>query len=151
MAGWWPLEGHWLPENINAHGGVIDSLFMFILVLTGIIFIATNAALVWFLWRYDAGQNAQPVVFTHGSHALEVVWSILPAATLVFIAIYQMDAWSDAKMRRPRLPSGELKPEIAEVTGRQFEWRSRYACKDGMVGTEDDIQVVNDPHLPANG
>ena len=26
MAGWWPLAGHWLPENINAHGGVIDSL-----------------------------------------------------------------------------------------------------------------------------
>ena len=40
MAGWWPMYGHWLPENVNAHGGVIDSLFMFILVLTGIIFIA---------------------------------------------------------------------------------------------------------------
>ena len=27
----WPMQGHWLPENINAHGGVIDNLFMFIL------------------------------------------------------------------------------------------------------------------------
>ena len=41
MADWWPMQGHWLPENINAHGGVIDNLFMFILVLTGVIFIAT--------------------------------------------------------------------------------------------------------------
>jgi cytochrome c oxidase subunit II len=150
MADWWPMRGHWLPENINAHGGVIDSLFMFILYLTGIIFIATTGAMFWFMWRYDAGANRSPVAFTHGSHTLEVVWSILPAATLVFIAIYQMNAWADAKMRRPKLPSGEIKPPLAEVTGRQFEWRIRYAGEDGVVGTPDDVQLVNDLHLPVN-
>jgi cytochrome c oxidase subunit 2 len=150
MAGWWPMAGHWLPENINAHGGVIDSLFMFILVLTGVIFIATNLAFVWFLWKYDAATNAQPVAFTHGSHTLEVVWSILPSATLLFIAIYQMDAWADAKMVRPRLANGQIKPPIAEVTGRQFEWRIRYAGEDGVIGTTDDVQIVNDLHLPVH-
>ena len=159
MADLWPMEGHWLPENINDHGYVIDNLFMFILVLTGVIFIATGMALFWFLWKYDAERNPQPVTFTHGSHTLEVVWSILPAATLVFIAVYQMNAWADAKMRRPTLPGADgqvgttddvLKPEIAEVTGRQFEWRIRYAGKDGIVGTTDDVHVVNDLHLPVN-
>jgi len=150
MADLWPMQGHWLPENINDHGQVIDSLFFFILVLTGVIFIATSLALFWFLWKYDAAQNPQPVAYTHGSHTLEVVWSILPAATLVFIAIYQMNAWADAKMRRPVLPGGQLKPPIAEVTGRQFEWRIRYAGSDGRVGTEDDVQLVNDLHLPIN-
>jgi cytochrome c oxidase subunit 2 len=158
MAGWWPMHGHWLPENINAHGGVIDSLFMFILVLTGVIFIATTVAMFWFMWRYDSGANRDPVAFTHGSHTLEVVWSILPAATLVFIAIYQMNAWADAKMRRPRMPSGEIKPPLADVTGRQFEWRLRYAYtkpegwKPGEPFTfgQDDIYLVNDLHLPVN-
>jgi cytochrome c oxidase subunit 2 len=150
MAGWWPMQGHWLPENINTHGGVIDSLFLFILVLTGVIFVATSMALFLFMWQYDAAKNIQPVTFTHGSHTLEVVWSILPAATLVFIAIYQMDAWADAKMRRPTLPNGQLKPPLAEITGRQFEWRIRYAGEDGVVGTPDDIQLVNDLHLPVN-
>jgi len=150
MAGWWPLAGHWLPENINTHGGVIDSLFLFILVLTGVIFIATSLALVLFMWQYDGAKNKAPVAYTHGSHTLEVVWSILPAATLVFIAIYQMDAWADAKMRRPLLPDGQLKPPLAEITGRQFEWRIRYAGEDGIVGTPDDIQLANDLHLPVN-
>lgn len=159
MGGWWPLHGHWLPENINAHGGVIDSLFLFILALTGIIFIGTSLTLFYFVWRYDAERSPGPVKFTHGSHTLEVVWSILPAATLVFIAIYQMDAWADAKMRRPMLPGpdGRLgtaddvpKPPLAEITGRQFEWRIRYAGEDGIVGTPDDIQLVNDLHLPVN-
>jgi cytochrome c oxidase subunit 2 len=150
MADLWPMQGHWLPENINDHGGVIDSLFLFILVLTGILFVATGFALFLFMWQYDAAKNSRPVTYTHGSHTLEVVWSILPAATLVFIAIYQMDAWADAKLKRPVLPNGELKPPIAEVTGRQFEWRIRYAGEDGLIGTPDDVQLVNDLHLPVN-
>jgi len=157
---WWPLQGYWLPVNINDHGLVIDQLFMFILYLTGVIFIATGIALFWFMWKYDARKNREPVKFTHGSHTLEVVWSILPAATLLFIAIYQMNAWADAKMRRPTLGSGvdlipgteddDLKPPLCEVTARQFEWRFRYAGEDGVVGTRDDVHVVNDLHVPVN-
>jgi cytochrome c oxidase subunit 2 len=150
MADLWPMQGHWLPENINDHGAVIDNLFLFILVLTGVLFIGTGIALFWFLWKYDAEHNAQPIAFTHGSHTLEVVWSIIPAATLVFIAIYQMNAWADAKMRRPTLPDGRPKPPIAEITGRQFEWRIRYAGADGIVGTTDDVELANDLHLPVN-
>jgi len=159
MADLWPMQGHWLPRNINDHGQVIDNLFLFILYLTGIIFVITGIALFWFLWKYDATKNAQPVAYTHGSHALEVVWSIIPAATLVFIAIYQMDAWADAKMRRPTLAGADgklgtaddvLKPPLAEVLGRQFEWRIRYAGKDGIVGTGDDVQLANDLHVPIN-
>ena len=72
-------------------------MFNFILVLTGVVFAATEVALFWFLWRYDAATNREPVKFTHGSHNLEVVWTILPAATLLFIAIYQMNAWADVE------------------------------------------------------
>jgi cytochrome c oxidase subunit 2 len=156
----WPMQNHWLPVNINDHGHVIDHLFMFILYLTGIIFVGTSLALFWFMWKYDVAQNREPVKFTHGSHTLEVVWSILPAAALLFIAIYQMNAWADAKMRRPLLSAGPdgiegtaddvLKPPLCEVTGRQFEWRIRYAGPDGVIGTADDLHVVNDLHLPVN-
>jgi cytochrome c oxidase subunit II len=146
----WPMRGHWLPANINDHGAVIDNLFLFILVLTGVIFVATGLALFWFLWKYDAARNPRPVAFTHGSHTLEVVWSIIPAATLVFIAIYQMNAWADAKMKRPKFPDGRLRPPIAEITARQFEWRVRYAGEDGALGTTDDVFTVNDLHLPVS-
>ena len=64
-------------------------------------FVVTEVVLFWFLWRYDGRTNRDPVKFTHGSHKLEVVWTILPAATLLFIAIYQMNAWADSKIRKP--------------------------------------------------
>lgn len=158
MTNSWPLYDHWLPENVNDHGHVIDQLFYFILYLTGVIFVGTSLALFWFMWKYDAAKTTESVEYTHGSHTLEVVWSIIPAATLLFIAVYQMNAWADAKMRRPIQSAGadgiegtaddQLLPPLVEVTGRQFEWRIRYAGKDGVIGTQDDIFTVNDLHIP---
>ena len=129
--GWWPFKADvfWFPSDYSTHGAVTDNLFMFILYLTGAVFIGTSLVLAWFMWKYDARNNHEQVEFVHGSHTLEVVWSILPAVTLLFIAIYQLNAWADNKMDRPKLPSGALKPALAEVTGRQFEWRIRYARK----------------------
>lgn len=153
----WPLYNHWFPEDISKNGWVIDSLFNSILYLTGAIFVATSLALFWFMWKYDGTKHSEPVKFSHGSHTLEIIWSILPAVTLVFIAVFQMDAWAKAKMLRPMLagPDGRIgtaddipRPPIAEVTGRQFEWRIRYAGPDGEIGTEDDLHTVNDLTLP---
>ena len=145
-----PLLDHWLPTNINEYGYVIDDLFMFILYLTGVIFILTGVILFWILWKYDEDHNSEPAKYVHGNHSLEIVWTILPAITLLFIAIFQMDAWAAHKMRRPVLEDGSLKPALAKVMGRQFEWRIRYAGADQQIGTPDDIFVVNDLHVPVD-
>lgn len=145
---WWaPGAGYWLPKDISEHGHQIDHLWTFILILTGLVFVATEMLLFWFLWRYDATKNADPIKYTHGSHNLEVIWTILPAATLLFIAIYQMNAWADVKINNP---GAKGLPTTVEVTGRQFEWRLRYPGKDGKLGTPDDIYHVNDLHIPVN-
>jgi len=128
-----PYYNIWLPRDVSEQGHKIDNLFMFILWLTGIVFIVTQLVFVYFTWRYEAKANKQPVKYSHGSHSLEVVWTILPAVTLLFIAIYQMDAWAEAKMRTPGLEP------IVEVTGRQFNWDFRYPGPDGELYTRDDI------------
>jgi cytochrome c oxidase subunit II len=141
---WAPSSGIWLPPDISEHGHQIDHLFRFILVLTGLVFIATEVVLFWFLWRYDGQTNTDRVKYSHGSHNLEVIWTILPAATLLFIAIYQMNVWAEVKIFKPDMP-----PTV-EVTGRQFEWRLRYPGKDGVLGTADDLHDVNDLHVPVD-
>jgi cytochrome c oxidase subunit 2 len=128
-----PRYNIWLPRDVSEHGGTIDGLFFFILWLTGIVFVVTEIVLFYFAWKYDGRRNLRPIVFTHGSHSLEVVWTILPAVTLLFIAIYQMDAWAAAKMRPPEIPY------TCEVTGRQFNWDFRYPGPDNELYTRDDI------------
>lgn len=139
-----PYFNIWLPKDISEHGRTIDHLFYFILWLTGVVFVITEGVMFWFMWRYEAKTSVQPAKFTHGSHSLEVVWTILPAATLLFIAIYQMNAWADSKMRKPKMDA------TVEVDARQFEWRLRYPGRDNVIGTRDDVFLVNDLHLPVN-
>jgi len=140
-----PYFNIWLPRDISEHGHTIDGLFMFILYLTGIVFIATELVLVYFAWKYDEKTSEEPVKFSHGSHALELVWTILPAVTLLFIAIYQMEAWASAKMDAPDIP-----PTV-EVTGRQFNWDFRYPGPDQELYTEDDIVRTDGKlYLPVN-
>lgn len=138
-----PYLNSWLPRDVSVHGRVIDHLFMFILWLTGAVFVVTEIVLFIYLWRFNDHTNQEAARFTHGSHSLEVVWTVLPAATLLFIAVYQMDAWAGSKMRVPDIPP------TAEVTGRQFEWRIRYPGPDGELHTIDDIHDVNVLRLPA--
>jgi len=45
-----PAFDHWLPKDVSTHGSQIDSLFYFILALTGVVFVATEVLLFWFMW-----------------------------------------------------------------------------------------------------
>jgi cytochrome c oxidase subunit II len=165
-----PWYNHWLPRDISQHGHVIDHLFYFILWLTGAVFVVTEVVLFWFLWRYDSKGTRNEVKYTHGSHSLEIVWTIVPASVLLFIAIYQMNAWADSKIDNPAagpdavFGTADDLPSLLEVTGRQFEWRLRYPLpeeirKRALKKGEDekasddpikDLYVTNDLHLPIN-
>lgn len=137
----------WLPPNVSARsplrfGADVDHLFLLILWITGITFIGTQIALVYVMWRYGAVPGGR-ASYTHGSQRLEVVWTIIPAAILVFIALYQMGTWSSIKFRSAQ---PKVKP-TAEVVARQFQWLIRYPGPDGKLYTEDDVHTINDLHF----
>ena len=148
----------WFPENINPLAVEIDHLHDIILALIGIVFIGTSVALFWFMWKYDAATNPARARFIHGNHRLEIWWTVIPAAILILLAIYQFKVYADVRINRPMLPGpdGSLgtaddrpEPPSFEVVGRQFEWRIRYAGKDKVLDTADDIiGEVNELHVP---
>jgi len=112
------------------------------------------------LWRGsdDTGEKA---LFSHGSHNLEVVWTIVPSGILLFIALYQMDVWMQFRIHT-NYPAQAVNQPIAVVTARQFEWRIRYPAPDRVFkGKADrlnwakqpepgDLYTVNDLHVPTN-
>jgi cytochrome c oxidase subunit II len=149
---WWlpnmPADPH---HVVSKFGREIDSLFLIILFITGIVFIGTQVVLVVAAYRFvdqrdAAGRPLRQADYFHGSQRLEVVWTIIPAAILVFIALYQMGTWADIKFRssKPKVPP------LAEITGRQFQWVMRYPGPDGRLNTRDDLIVVNDLHFVRN-
>lgn len=156
-----PARGWWFPGPSYTPLGVrIDDLFYFILLLTGTVYILTQAALGYVLWKGATHRDDEKALFTHGSHNLEVIWTIVPAGILLFIALYQMDVWAEFRVQSNFPREAVLNP-IAEVTARQFEWRIRYPAPGTTFRDEaeirewlknprpTDLHAVNDLRVPS--
>ena len=135
-----PLDQDWwLPPNHSKIGIEIDHLFFLILGITGVAFIGTQLLLAYALWTSTARPGGRATYF-HGSQRLEVIWTIIPSAILVFIGLYQLGPWAEIKFRASQPKVAPL----AEITGRQFQWMIRYPGPDGRLDTPDDLHTVND-------
>lgn len=154
------------PENLEAAtplGRRIDDLFYLILWIVVIAFIATMLALSYVLWKASKNEDEKGW-FSHGSHNLEMIWTIVPSGILLFIALYQMDVWALYRVRDYDLQPGQSREQtvVAEVTARQFEWRIRYpgpdrtfkdqqAVKDWLARPhKGDLYAVNHLRVPLN-
>ncbi len=137
----------WLAPNASANGPLafgakVDRLFFVILFITGGVFLITEAAMVFVLWKYPQSVR-KTAHYTHGSKTLELVWTIIPLILLVYLTVDQMGTWAEIKFQSNR-------PEVrthAEVSAMQFHWDVRYPGSDGKIGTEDDLHGVNDLHV----
>ncbi len=154
-----PSRDWWFPgESATPLGERIDGLFYLILIIVTVVFIGTQIAMGYVLFK-GTHDDEKDVLFIHGSHSLEVLWTIAPAGVLLFIALYQMDVWADFRIQS-RFPQDAVAQPIAEVTARQFEWRIRYPDPDRKFKNAaevrdwlrkprpDDLYTVNDLHVP---
>jgi cytochrome c oxidase subunit 2 len=140
---WWLPNAPREPGHVvSTAGREIDTLFVIILWITGLVFVGTQVALVWAGWKF-VDRPGRVATYFHGSQRLEVIWTIIPAAILVFITLYQMRTWADVKFRSA---APKARP-IAEITARQFQWVMRYPGRDGKLHTPDDLHTVNDLHI----
>ena len=147
----WPFNGAWMPESFSESGDTIDDLFNGLHLLSAAILVGTMIAISWIVWRFNE-QNESAMYIQHNTK-LEITWSLIPAAILVFIAFYQMNSWAENKMNRPTVEvAGKSvpKPPLCLVRAKQFGWEFHYAGKDGKVQTADDIYVENELVVPVD-
>jgi len=154
-----PANNWWFPTPPLSELGVqIDNLFYLIMVIVTVTFVGTHIALGYALWR-GVDNKEKKAWFSHGSHNLEVLWSIAPAGILLFISLYQLDVWRQFRVTSSFPDDTQL---VAEVTARQFEWRIRYP-EPGRVFADQteikrwlgapqagDLYTVNDLRIPSH-
>lgn len=137
--------GWLLPPGASTFAGDIDFLYYLILVITGIAFVLVELALVWFLFKYRArpGQKAH---YTHGNVMAEVIWTAVPAVTVVAIGVLSAGVWNTIKGR------GSVPPDALEyaVAAQQFEWLITHPGPDEQLGTADDIEERDRLVMPVN-
>jgi cytochrome c oxidase subunit 2 len=129
-----PFAGWWLPTNVSTYGPDVDFLFYVILALTGFFFVLTEVLLCYAMYRFT-WREGHKATYTHGNHRLEMLWTAVPAAILLFIAFAQIRAWEKIKYQS-RTPPPDLS---ITVMARQWEWRMRYpADTDAFAYSEKD-------------
>jgi len=156
-----PSMNWWFPGAAQSPiGQRIDDLFYMILIIVTVVFIGTQVAMGYVLLQ-GARDTDVPgrAMFSHGSHALEVLWTVVPAGVLLFIAFYQLDTWAAYRVKENYPMSSRLSP-VAEITARQFEWRIRYPNTKRKFESlpevdawlrqpePDDLYAVNELHVP---
>lgn len=136
--------GWLLPEPVSTFGSEIDSIYYLILVITAVIFVLVEVALVVFMvkYRHREGRRAE---YSHGNTRLEVVWTVVPFVLVMVIAWMSMRVWLEAKVANGHAPADAL---TLRVTAKQFEWNVTYPGPDEKLDTADDFVKTNQLHVP---
>ena len=132
-----------LDQSASTVGPEIDRLYYWILWITGIVFVATEVTLVWFLvkYRHREGRKAE---YIHGNTKVEIVWTAVPAVIVLWIALASRSLWAEIK-DPAHIPPNSMR---VLVTAKQFEWNVTYPGPDEELGTGDDFTVRNRLDIP---
>jgi cytochrome c oxidase subunit 2 len=177
-----PWMGWWMPTGISSHAHDVDFLFDIILYITAFFFFLTEGILVYFMWQYTGEDGKRPSAATaeqpsflkplagllNNQHKVEMAWTLVPAAILIYIAVAQVDTWANIKYesRKQHTESKTGASLQVAISARQFEWRMRYPSVErytkwqkeksdpkwafesfGKVPQSDDVYTVNELHI----
>src|SRR5246127_5350474 len=135
------LTSIFAPESTPAKS--ILNLSIFVLVITGLIFLVVFTLLVYSIAKFhakSANANSEPAQ-VYGSTQIELSWTIIPILIVVvlFLATARvLHAVQDAPM-----PTSAVE---VTVIGHQFWWEYRYPRLGGVTANELHISVSDPAH-----
>lgn len=137
------------PVDISTTGHLIDSLFHLTTMLILFFFILVCAGLFGFSFLYRKSRH--PVaLYVHGTSKKHIA-IVAAIGAMVFILVdMQITGISNHDYMNvfANWPKEDKDVVRVEVLGQQWAWNFRYAGKDGIFNTEDDIVTLNDLRLP---
>ncbi|MGC2476760.1 MAG: cytochrome c oxidase subunit II [Candidatus Sulfotelmatobacter sp.] len=119
------------PQRASSTAGNVDALFIFLLIVSGLMTLLVFSAIVYFAARYRhrKGVLAEQV---EGSVPLELTWSIIPLG--VFMVIFAWGAVVYFKSRTPPRDATEV-----YVVAKQWMWKLEHA---------EGQREINELHVP---
>lgn len=116
-------------------GRSIDFLWDRLMLLATIVFVLVEGALLYVVFRYRRkGNETSKPPQTHGHAVLEILWTLIPAFILIFIAVPTVRIIFQTQAK---VAAGALQ---IEVIGHQWWWEFRYP--------EYKITTANEIYLP---
>jgi cytochrome c oxidase subunit II len=119
------------PERASSMAGQVDAIYIFLLVICGMVALLVFTCLLYFAARYRrrAGVAAEQI---EGSTPLELTWSIIPLC--VFMVFFAWGAVVFFKQRTPPRDATEV-----YVVAKQWMWKLEHA---------EGQREINELHVP---
>jgi cytochrome c oxidase subunit 2 len=120
VAGYLATLAPWMPVEAAAEAQATGTLFRIMILIGTIIFLIVEGGLVYSILRFGKKPNDEtdgPPI--HGSLALEVIWTIIPAIIVLFLSIASFQVFAQTQTAR----DNEL---VVKVRGYQFAWEFTY-------------------------
>ena len=114
----------WLPEAASSIAPEVDSLFIFVTVVSLIFLVGVTGAMLYFVYRYrrqHPGERPAPV---EESRALEISWIVIP--TILVLLVFNWGFKSYVKMNVT--PSGAY-----EIQARAQQWNFLFEYPNGVT------------------
>jgi cytochrome c oxidase subunit II len=119
------------PQRASTMAGNVDALFIFLLIVSGLITLLIFISVIYFAARYRHRKGV-PAEQVEGSIALELTWTIIPFG--VFMVIFLWGAVVYFKSRTPPRDSTEV-----YVVAKQWMWKLEHA---------EGQREINELHVP---
>lgn len=129
-----------LPESASVEGRNYDSMMYVTLLVTGFVFVATQALLFFFAFKYQYKPGKKSYFYPH-NNKLEILWTSIPALVLIILVVFGLRNWFSITSPAPE------NALAVEVVGKQFNFIVRYPGPDGVFG-ERSFRLINDANNP---
>ncbi len=95
VAIWFSQHHHLLPEAAAVEAQSYDGLFSALIAIATALFFLVQGLLVYSLFRFRQrqGDDTDGVPF-HDNFALELIWTVIPTVTVIWIGIYSFDVYN---------------------------------------------------------
>ncbi len=119
-----------LPEQASAESKSVDELFYILMIIGGIVFFLIQGMLLISVIAFRArpGDMSDGPTY-HGNPLLEIIWTIIPAAVVVFLAVISFNIWtqnSEPKAAVNMVDGGSIS---INVTGARYAWTHTYVTE----------------------
>lgn len=135
------LKYGWTGRGIAASdiGVRLDWLMGLNMIIVFVVFFSTNALLFYFAFKYVKKPGAKALYFPH-STKLELIWTIVPAMSLLVIIVLGLIEWDNATSK------SKEDAIVIELYSKQFDWTARYSGEDNKLG-KFDYKATSDKNL----
>ncbi len=133
-----------LIQSASTYAQSIDHLIAWVAIMGGFWWLLAEIVLFWFIFKfrhkegvkaqYITGEKKEEMKWIHWPHNLILLCDIV-------VIVMAINVWYNIKQRLP--PADET----IRVIGQQWSWRFVHAGKDGILGTPDDVETVEELHV----